>query len=184
MDLLLEEDETRYEILIWLNEEKDSPFYQHIIVSGEKIKYGIKLAEFNKDLASSKALDDLVRADGQLRPNGYKILKNYFSAWKEVYKKVWFKNNTLTKMVGIRFMCHLFPYIYNILKTKGKNFKVEKFKDLIEEIKIDYFNEDFNIKKTEYSKNFLERGETIKLATVIGKTLKDKYEMEQEDIIV
>lgn len=87
-------------------------------------------------------------------------------------------------MVGIRFMCHLFPYIYNILKTKGKNFKVEKFKDLIEEIKIDYFNEDFNIKKTEYSKNFLERGETIKLATVIGKTLKDKYEMEQEDIIV
>jgi DGQHR domain-containing protein len=69
LKLLLEEDETRYEILIWLNEEKDSPFHQKIIVSGEKIKYGIKLAEFDKDLAASKALDDLVKSDGQLRPN-------------------------------------------------------------------------------------------------------------------
>lgn len=184
LNLLLEEDETRYEILIWLTEEVDSPFYQKIIVSGEKIKYGIKLTEFDKNLTSSKALDDLVKSDGQLRPNGYKVLKNYFSAWKDVYDHVWFKNNTLTKMAGIRFMCHLFPYLYNILKSKGRNFKVEKFKELIIEIKKNYFNDDFNIKVTDYAKNFLERGETIKLARIIGKTLKDKYEMEQEDIIV
>jgi hypothetical protein len=87
-------------------------------------------------------------------------------------------------MVGIRFMCHLFPYLYSILKTKGKNFKVEKFKELIQEIKVEYFNDDFNIKITDYSKSFLERGETIKLATAIGKSMKDKYELEQEDIIV
>lgn len=185
LNLLLDEDETRYEVLSRLNADKDSPFFDKLIVGGEKIKYGIKIVEFDRELNNSKALDDLIKSDGQLRKDGYKLIKNYFNAWCKVFNNIWFiNNNTITKMAGIRFMCHLFPSLYDILRNRDKNFKVEKFVELIKEIKSDYFDDKFNLKIEKYSKSFLERGETIKLAKSIGKTIKDKYTLEEEDIIV
>lgn len=185
LNLLLEEDETRYEVLSRLNADRDSPFFEKFIVGGEKIKYGIKIVEFDRDLNNSKALDDLINSSGQLRKDGYKLIKNYFNAWRVVFNNIWFmNNNTITKMAGIRFMCHLFPSLYDILRNKDKNFKVEKFVQLIREIKSDYFDDNFNLKDERHLKSFLERGETIKLAKAIGKAVKDKYMLEEEDIIV
>ncbi|MCJ7650180.1 MAG: DGQHR domain-containing protein [Candidatus Lokiarchaeota archaeon] len=185
LNLLLDEDETRYEVLSRLNADKDSPFFEKLIVGGEKIKYGIKIVEFDRDLNNSKALDDLIKSNGQLRTDGNKLIKNYFNAWRKVFSEIWFvNNNTITKMAGIRFMCHLFPSLYDVLRNQGNDFRIEKFVKLIKDIKSDYFDDKFNLKIEQYSKSFLERGETIKLAKAIGKAVKDKYILEEEDIVV
>lgn len=185
LNLLLEEDETRYEVLLQLNADKESPFFEKLIIGGEKIKYGIKIVEFDRILNNSKALDDLIKSDGQLKKNGYKLVKNYFDAWKNVFNNIWFmNNNTITKMAGIRFMCHLFPFLYGILSNRGNDFRKEQFVKLIKEIKSDYFEDNFNLLDDKNSKSFLERGETIKLAKAIGKTIKDKHTLEEEDLIV
>ena len=57
LKLLLEDEETRYDIIARLNGEDESPFYKRIILAGEKIKNGFKAKQIDDILSSSKALD-------------------------------------------------------------------------------------------------------------------------------
>lgn len=187
LNLLLDEEETRYEIISRLHTESDSPFYGRIIMAGEKIKYGLKINQFDDILSSSKALEKLIDSKGQISDKNYKIFKNYFIAWQENFKNVWFKNNnTLTKMSGVRFMCYLFPFLYNVRKSidKGKDFQVSAFSSIIKEIKNDSFNEEFDIKKADKFQLFQEKTGIIKLATQLGKELEEQYLSRDDDILV
>lgn len=184
LNLLLDEEETRYEVISRLNSESNSPFHNRIIMAGEPIKYGLKATQVDEVLNLSQAIEKLIDANYQIPEKQYLLLRNYFSAWESVFRKVWFtKNNTLTKIAGFRFICFLFPSIYEILK-KGKDFKVEKYQAIITQIKDDYFNDDFDVKKSDYFDSFQERSGTIKLARKIGKSLQAEYADRDDDIVV
>lgn len=184
LNLLLDEEETRYDVITRLNAEPDSPFYGKVVIGGEKILHGLKAIQIDNELNSSKALEELIDSKGQISEKSYRIFKNYFLAWKQNFPSAWFKaNNTLTKMAGFRFMAYLFPFAYEILKS-GKNFKVEKFSKIIERIKADEFNEDFDIKKAQKFQHFQERRGIIRLATQLGKELREQFQDKEDDILV
>jgi len=184
LNLLLDEDEARYDIIIRLNNEKDSPFNNKIIIAGENVKYGLKITQLDEVLYSAQVIDKLLNAKNQITETNYKLLKNYFIAWKNIFANIWFKNNnTLTKIAGIRLICFIFPYIYDILESK-KDFTVKSYQPLIEEIKKTYFNDNFDIKGTKYFQNFQERSGIVSLAKKIGKELKENHSKKDEDFIV
>lgn len=184
LKLLLDEEETRYDVITRLNSEIDSPFYGKIIVAGEKKTHGLKAVQIDGALSSSKALDKLINSKGQISENSYKIFKNYFISWKQNFPNAWFKaNNTLTKMAGFRFMSYLFPFVYDILKA-NKNFKVEEYSKIISKIKSDEFNEEFDIKKADKFQHFQEQRGIIRFATHLGKELSEHFQDKEDDILV
>lgn len=184
LNLLLDEEETRYDLISKLNSEHDSPYHEKIIMAGEEKKYGLKASQMQNILESTKAVEKLIDSKGQISENHYKVFKNYFNAWKNTFKHVWFvKNNTLTKIAGYRFTVTLFPYIHEIL-SKGKDFQISAFSGIIEKIRDNYFNEDFDIQKADKFQYFQEKRGIIKLATQIGKELREESKGEEEDIIV
>ena len=184
LNLLLDEAETRYDVITRLNAETDSPFYDKIIMAGEKKIYGLKTVQIDSVLDSSKALDKLIDSKGQMSEKSYKILKNYFLAWKSNFPNAWFKaNNTLTKMAGFRFMCYLFPFVYDILKS-GKDFQVKAFSKIVSKIKSDEFNDEFDIKKAGKFQNFQEQRGIIRFATQLGKELREHFQEKEDDILV
>jgi len=155
-------------------------------MAGEKIKYGLKAKQIDEIFERSKIINILTDSNGQISDKRYKLLLNYFNAWKDVYKKIWFiGNSTLTKISGFRFIVFLFPSVYNILNAqKHRDFKKETFKKIVNEIKDTHFNDDFNIQKSEKFQYFQEKSGTIKLAEKIGKEISEKYEDKDEDILV
>lgn len=187
LHLLLEEEETRYEVMSRLNSETDSPFNGRIIMSGEKIPHGLKSTQIDEVLYSSKVMDKLIDSKNQISEKNYKKLKNYYLAWKNNYKGVWFKkNNTLTKMAGFRFISIMFPYIHDVLAQKGdgKDFREEAFSHIVQEIQNEYFNDEFDIKKANRFEAFQERRGIERLATLIGKELLEENRSRDSDILV
>ncbi len=187
LNLLLEEEETRYEIISKLNSEEDSPFNKRIIMAGEKIKYGLKSTQIDEVLRSSKAIDKLIDSKNQISDKKYKIFKNYFNAWQKSFKDIWFnKNNTLTKIAGFRFISYLFPYVYEVLENKdgGIDFTETAFSSIVKEIKDEHFNDDFDTIKAGNFQSFQERSGISKLATQIGKELIEQYQNKEDDILV
>lgn len=187
LHLLLDEEETRYEVISRLNSETDSPFYGHVIMSGEKIPHGLKSTQIDEVLYSSKVMDKLIDSKNQISEKNYKKLKNYYIAWKDNYQNVWFKkNNTITKMAGFRFISLMFPYIHDVLTLKGdgKDFRVDAFSNIVKKIKNEHFNDEFDIKKADKFQNFQERRGIEKLATQIGKELQEENKAKDSDILV
>lgn len=184
LNLLLDEEETRYDVITRLNAEPDSPFCGKIIMAGEKKVHGLKAIQIDTVLDSSKALGELIDSKGQISEKAYKIFKNYFLSWKTNFPSAWFKaNNTLTKMAGFRFMAYLFPFVYEILKS-GKDFQVKAFSKIIAKIKTDDFNDEFDIKKADKFQNFQEQRGIIRLATQLGKELREQFQDKEDDILV
>src|SRR3989339_1602283 len=184
LNLLLDEEETRYDVITRLNSEADSPFYDKIIMAGEKKTYGLKAIQIDNVLDSSKSLEKLINSKGQISEKSYKVFKNYYSSWKETFPSAWFKsNNTLTKMAGFRFISYLFPFIYEILKS-DKDFQIKAFSAIISKIKTDEFNEEFDIKKAGKFAHFQEQRGIIKYATQLGKELREHYQDKEDDILV
>jgi DGQHR domain-containing protein len=184
LNLLLDDEETRYDVITRLNSEADSPFYGKIIVAGEKKVHGLKAVQIDGALDASKSLEKLIDSKGQISEKSYKIFKNYFLAWKNTFPSAWFKaNNTLTKMAGFRFMSYLFPFVYDILKS-DKDFQVKTFSRIISKIKSDEFNEEFNIKKANKFTHFQEQRGIIRYATQLGKELREHFQDKDEDILV
>ena len=187
LNLMLDEEEIRYDIISRFGEDNNSPFKDMVIIAGEKIKYGLKTTQIDEIFERSKMLNKLIDSRGQIADKKYKLLINYFNAWKQSFKKVWFKNNsTLTKISGFRFICYLFPYIYDVLNNKEekRDFRISAFKKIIQEVKENYFNDNFDIKGTDYFQNFQEKSGIVKLAEHIGKTIYEQYQDKDEDILV
>jgi DGQHR domain-containing protein len=184
LNLLLDEEETRYDVITRLNSEVDSPFYGKVIMAGEKKKYGLKAVQVDGVLDTSKALEKLIDSKGQISEKSYKVFKNYFLAWQANFPAAWFKaNNTLTKMAGFRFMACLFPFVHDILKS-DKDFTVKAFSKIIAKIKSDDFNDEFDIKKAGKFQHFQEQRGIIKFATQLGKELREHYQDKEDDILV
>ena len=190
LNLLLEDEEVRYDVISKLNAEDDSPFQGRFIMAGEKIKYGLKANQIDEILRSSKALDKLVDAKNNMTEKNYKIIKNYFTAWSNVFKNVWFvRNNTLTKSAAFRFICYLFSYVQEVLELissdKGKkDFRIAAFEKVVIEIKDCHFNDEFDTDTAGHFQQFQERSGIAKLANIIGKELVEKYQGKEEDILV
>jgi DGQHR domain-containing protein len=184
LKLLLDDEETRYDVITRLNSEVDSPFYGKIIMAGEKKTYGLKAVQIDSVLDSSKALEKLIDSKDQISEKSYKILKNYFLSWQNNFPTAWFKaNNTLTKMAGFRFMSYLFPFVYDILKS-GKDFQIKAFSKIISKIKSDEFNAEFDIKKAGKFTHFQEQRGIIRYATQLGKELREHFQDKEDDILV
>lgn len=184
LNLLLDEEETRYDVITRLNAEPDSPFYGKIIMAGEKKVHGLKAVQIDGVLNSSKALEKVIDSKGQISEKSYKIFKNYFLSWKANFPNAWFKgNNTLTKMAGFRLMSYLFPFVYEILKS-DKDFQVKTFSKIVSKIKSEEFNEEFDIKKAGKFQHFQEQRGIIRFSTQLGKELREHFQDRDEDILV
>ncbi len=184
LNLLLDDEEIRYDIIVKLNNDNDSPLKSRIVLAGEKIKYGLKAKQIDEIFEKSKIISTLTDSNGQLSDKKYKLLLNYFNAWKNEYSNIWFSgNNTLTKISGFRFIVFLFSGIYTILNSK-RNFQISEFEKIVNEIKKIYFNDNFDIKKADKFQYFQEKSGTIRLAENISKEMCEKYEDKDEDILV
>ncbi|MCX5847382.1 MAG: DGQHR domain-containing protein [Deltaproteobacteria bacterium] len=187
LNLLLDEEETRYEVIAKLNDENDSPFYNRVIMAGEKKKNAFKASSIDEILSSSKALDKLIDSKNQISVKHYKVFKNYLNAWQQNFKGAWADSkNTLSKVSGVRFMFYLFPSFYEVLKMRdgGKDFQVSAFSAIVQELKNNHFNDSFDLKKAGKFQFFQDKTSIGKLANTLGKELVEQYQDRGDDILV
>lgn len=118
LGLLAKIDEDIFKIVEQLNKENISLLKGRIIISGEKVKNGLKMVQVSKIIKKSGAYDNLLTiadtADIRL-----KILCNYLSAWNNVYdNKLKDTKHTLSKISGLRYIMQFFPAFVDILYKK------------------------------------------------------------------
>ena len=106
------------------------------------------------------------------------------NAWKTTFPLA--NQSTLWKISGIRFICNLFPYIYEVLSSTGtrKSFRVDDFSKIIDVIRDQEFNKEFDLKKADKFQFFQDKTSINRLAISIGKEIKEQMIQKDSDILV
>ncbi len=175
LHLLLEPDETRYELIMKLAKEDYSPFKEKIIIAGEKIIRGIKLIQLDGMLKKSGLVEQYLIEDDDIPNKAVKGLCDYYAAWKRLYEDKWFTpGSTLTKAAGVRFMTYLAPSVLAVVQHKKTKGSVDVFQDIIKHLTPYLY--DWDMDKAGDAFKYAFRGETstIELARKLGKKLIER----------
>ena len=176
LGLITGEEKRLYSIVSTLNE--NDPLKNHIIMSAEKIKNGVKATEIVKELQKAKILNLSIAGSPLSDDDIVKVLRTYLSAWESV---VGFdftiskakEAGPAIKMAGLRFMIHVLPSVwdYSILTMRKFNddFVQDTIKRMISKRGVEYerFFTDETVKSY-----FVDRTMTERLATECANTIK------------
>ena len=174
LNLLLNPDETRYELIMKLAQEDYSPFKGKIIIAGEKITRGIKLIQIDRILKKSGLVEQYLQKRDDIPEEAVRGLSKYYKAWKELYPDKWFTTgSTLTKASGIRFMTYLAPYVFEILQhIKGKA-SIKKFQEIIQNLAPELYGWNMAEADKTFAYSFRSENATVILARDMGNKLKE-----------
>jgi DGQHR domain-containing protein len=171
LGLLSEDDEKIYNLICQLNNQRISPLINRFNIGGEKFNSRLSQVEATKILKKSN-LYNLLNENKLQEDQQLKVLCNYFRAWSLVYSDE-FNNfkHILGKISGFRFICCLFPYIWDILKEEKKTFIEENVTDILKVLKEKTENDNlFQDKKLSLA--FRSESATIRCSKDYGNYLK------------
>lgn len=177
LKLLSKPEEIYLPLVRLLNSENVSPLQGRIIMSAEKISKGFKAKELVKILNKAKineigVITSQTITDTQLT----QILSDYLVGWERRYQLDFQhpRQDTMTKISGLRYILLLFPTFVEIAVTKqhkfDPDFVVELIKELEEAKNVDIANDETLF--TVDALSFRGEGATTKLAEDDGKALK------------
>ena len=177
LKLLSKPEEIYLPLVRQLNSENVSPLQGRIIMSAEKISKGYKAKELVKILHKAK-INDIGQITSQTisEQKMTQILSEYLNGWEKRYQLDFQhpKQDTMTKISGLRYILLLCPTFVELSVTKqhkfDSDFVVELIKELEEAKQIDPANDEtlFSIDAL----SFRGEGATVKLAEDDGKILK------------
>lgn len=175
---LLSKPEEKYLPLVrLLNTENVSPLKGRIIISAEKISKGFKAKELVKILNKAK-IDETGFTSGQKIDDNKmaQILSVYLSGWEKYYQLDFQhpKQDTMTKISGLRYIMLLFPTFTEIAVTNKRKFDDDFVRGIIEDLEtaknVDSINGETLF--TVGGLSFRGEGATVQLAEDDGKALK------------
>ncbi len=177
LKLLSKPEENYLPLVRKLNNENISPLKDRIIMSAEKISKGYKAKELVKILNKAKINDiGLIVSQSLSDQQMTKILSDYLHGWELRYQLDFQhpKQDTMTKISGLRYILLLCPTFVEIAFTKqhvfDSDFVVEMIKELEEAKNVDPANDETLFSVDALS--FRGEGATVKLAEDDGKALK------------
>ena len=177
LKLLSKPEEIYLPLVRMLNSENISPLQGRIIMSAEKISKGYKAKEVVKILNKAKIKENgLIVAQTLTDTQITQILSDYLNGWEKRYQLDFQhpKQDTMTKISGLRYILLLFPTFVEIAVTKQHKFDPDFVVDLIKELE-EAKNVDIASDETLFTVDALSfRGEgaTVKLAEDDAKALK------------
>lgn len=176
LKLLSKPEEMYLPLVRLLNSENISPLQGRIIMSAEKISKGFKAKEIIKILNKAKVNEIGVITSQSISDNQMtQIMSDYLSGWEKRYQLDFQhpKQDTMTKISGLRYILLLFPTFVEISVIKqhkfDSDFVVELIKELEEAKNIDVANDETLFSDT---LSFRGEGATVKMAEDDGKSLK------------
>ena len=175
---LLSKPEEKYLPLVrLLNSENVSPLKGRIILSAERISKGYKAKELVKIFNKAKILDTGIAIVQNIDDNKMaQILSVYISGWERHYQLDFQhpKQDTMTKISGLRYIMLLFPTFTDIAVNNKRKFDDEFVAEMISELEeakgVDTINGDTLF--TVDALNFRGEGATVKRAEDDGNMLK------------
>ena len=177
LKLLSNQEEVYLPLVRSLNSENLSPLKDRIIMSAEKISKGYKAKELVKILNKAKVKDIGKISSQKIDVTKMtKILSEYLNGWEKRYQLDFQhpRQDTMTKISGLRYILLLFPTFVEISVTKqhkfDSDFVVELIKELEEAKKIDSANDETLF--TVDALSFRGEGATVKLAEDDGIALR------------
>lgn len=184
LKLLSKPEEIYLPLVSKLNSENISPLQGRIIMSAEPIKKGYKAKELVKILNKAKINDiGIIVSQTLSEQQMTKILSDYLNGWEQRYQLSFQhpKQDTMTKISGLRYILLLCPTFVEIAFTKQRAFDsafvVEMIKELEEAKGVDPANDETLFTKDTLS--FRGEGATVKLAEDDGKALKAYVQSKQ-----
>ena len=178
LNMLTEEEKNYFDIVSKLN--ADAPLKNHIIMSEEKIKYGVKSKEIIAILKQSGIRDLTIGLEPLTNEQIVEIIRIYLSAWESVVGFSFSGSNTgnvgaAIKIAGLRFMLFLLPYLWERAITLKNQFTFEfveeTLKKMISEMDEDITYEEF-FTCDEHKMFFRERSSTEVFASKCGSIIK------------
>ena len=178
LNMLSSDDKNYFDIVSKLN--NNYPLKNHIIMSEEKIKYGVKAKEIIAILKQCKIRDLSIGLTPLNNDQIVDVIDRYLSAWESVVGFQFSGSNNgnigaAVKISGIRFMLFLLPYLWdraNILKEKFTTEFVENtLKQMISEMGGITQEEFFTCDKNKMY--FRERSATEDFAITCGNIVKN-----------
>lgn len=152
-------EKVAHDIASYFNQRDDSPFFRKIKMLGTKSKnidtetlsQGTMVRQLVNIIDSKKCIviSDLYQdKDDKFL---YKILSNYFSAAKDIWRLEWDnKDYIITKTVGFTGLVRAIPNIFNSIENTTKNYKKETFlkifknaNDILKEKNLELTSKDF-----------------------------------------
>lgn len=176
LNMLQTEEKERYSLVSKLNESY--PLKDHIIMSAESIKNGIKAKELMEVIKKSK-IDDM-SFDGRRLSEDEKstVICRYLSAWENVVDFSFTKSKAkeagpAIKISGLRFMLYLLPCIWDRSVQKEEAFTQEFVEDVLKRMIADMGVEREMFFLDEKNKaTFYERSQTIAFANECEMIIK------------
>lgn len=178
LNMLTADEKNYFDIVSKLN--TNYPLENHIIMSEEKIKYGVKSKEIIAILKQCKIRDLTIGLNPLTNEQIVEIIIRYLSAWENVVGFRFSGNNTgnvgaAVKISGLRFMLFLLPYLWeraNNLKVKfTSDFIEDTLKQMISEMGEITYEEFFTC--DENKMYFRERSSTEEFANKCGNIIKN-----------
>ena len=177
LQLLSKQEETYLPLVRLLNSENMSPLKGRIIISAEQISKGYKAKELVKILNKAKIAETGVATFQQIDDDKMaQILSVYLSSWEHHYQLDFQhpKQDTMTKISGLRYILLLFSYFIEIaVNTKTKfdeSFVRNSITELEEAKGLDPINGESLFTKD--ALDFRGEGATVKRAENDGNLLK------------
>lgn len=179
LKLLTKPEEKYLPLVRLLNSENVSPLKGRIIISAEKISKGYKAKELVKIFNKAKIAETGVTIVRNLDDNKMaQILSTYLAGWEHHYQLDFQhpKQDTMTKISGLRYIMLLFSTFTDIAVTSKKKFDddfvVEMIQNLEDAKNVDTINGETLFSVPSASLSFRGEGATVKLAEDDGNLLK------------
>lgn len=177
LNLLTKPEEIYLPLVRLLNSENVSPLKGRIIISAEKISKGYKAKELVKILNKARIseiglLTSQTITDAQMT----QILSDYLSGWEKKYQLSFQhpRQDTMTKISGLRYVLLLFPTIIEIAVNSRRKFDADFVKEMIDNLEeaksVDALKNQTLFSLDDYS--FRGEGATTKRAEDDAKLLK------------
>ena len=189
LGILSREDNIMFQLFTKLNKEDASPLKGRIIITGEKLKNGLKLLQLQAILKKSKTYEMFVEEGSDDILTLFQAITHYLRAWEQVYELDFNKKTTVTtleKISGIRYIFNLYPTIAKLIRDNNNNAgpTTENIVPILKTLKEQILPADFSSSNPEIAQAFRGDSSTVALAHAHAQSLANLHNKERKRFFV
>jgi DGQHR domain-containing protein len=127
------------DIINRLNQDPESPFFDRISLTKDRVRGAISQATFVDSLKSHLEKGGILSHTNEYQftlEQQYAVVKNYFNAVRDILPELWFNDNALlTKTTGFNALMLSLPTIFEYTVQKHQSFELEYVKKTLYPLK-------------------------------------------------
>ena len=187
LGILSREDSIMFQLFTKLNNEDASPLKGRIIITGEKLKNGLKLLQLQAILKKSKTYEMFVEEGSDDILTLFQAITHYLRAWEQVYELDFNKKTavtTLEKISGIRYIFNLYPTIVKIIRENNLAPTTDNIVPILKTLKEQILPAAFSSSNPEIAQAFRGDSSTVALAHAHAQSLANLHNKDRRKTFV